>query len=97
MQKVQFDTNLLHADTTSVSVHGNYEYIGGTPAIQITYGHTKDNRPYLKQFVLSTITNQQGIPHFVKTYSGKASDKKNLIETIQQLRAAVQIPKNVLC
>ncbi len=24
MQKVQFDTNLLHADTTSVSVHGNY-------------------------------------------------------------------------
>ncbi len=63
--------------------------------LQITYGHNKDNRPDLKQFVLSTITNQHGIPLFVKTYSGNALDKKNLIESIQQLRAAVQIPKNV--
>jgi Transposase len=92
LQKVQFGTQLLHADTTSVSVHGNYEHIDGTPAIQITYGHTKDNRPDLKQFVLSTITNQHGIPLFAKTYSGNASDKQNLIDSIQQFRAAVQIP-----
>ena len=94
MQNVQFGTQLLHADTTSVSVHGNYEHIDGTPAIQITYGHTKDNRPDLKQFVLSTITNQHGIPLFVRTYSGNASDKQNLIESIQQFRAAVQIPED---
>ena len=92
MQKAQFGTQLFHADTTSVSVHGNYEHIDGTPAIQITYGHTKDNRPDLKQFVLSTITNQHGIPLFAKTYSGNASDKRNLIESIQQFRAAVQVP-----
>jgi len=94
MQKVPFGTQLLHADTTSVSVHGNYEHIDGTPAIQITYGHTKDNRPDLKQFVLSTITNQHGIPLFAKTYSGNASDKQNLIESIQQFRAAVQVPQD---
>ena len=94
MQKVQFGTQLLHADTTSVSVHGNYEHIDGTPAIQITYGHTKDKRPDLKQFVLSTITNQHGIPLFAKTYSGNASDKQNLIESIQQFRAAVQVPED---
>jgi len=81
MQHLQFGTQLLHADTTSVSVHGNYEHIDGTPAIQITYGHTKDNRPDLKQFVLSTITNQHGIPLFAKTYSGNASDKQNLIDS----------------
>ena len=92
MQHLPFGTQLLHADTTSVSVHGNYEHIDGTPAIQITYGHTKDNRPDLKQFVLSTITNQHGIPLFAKTYSGNASDKQNLIDSIQQLRAAVQTP-----
>jgi len=92
MQNVQFGTQLFHADTTSVSVHGNYEHIDGTPAIQITYGHTKDNRPDLKQFVLSTITNQHGIPLFAKTYSGNASDKQNLIESIQQFQAAVQVP-----
>lgn len=94
MKRVQFGTQLFHADTTSVSVHGNYEHIDGTPAIQITYGHTKDNRPDLKQFVLSTITNQHGIPLFAKTYSGNASDKQNLIESIQQFRAAVQIPND---
>ena len=92
MQKVQFGTQLLHADTTSVSVHGNYEHIDGTPAIEITYGHTKDNRPDLKQFILSTITNQHGIPLFAKTYSGNASDKQNLMESIQRFRATVQLP-----
>jgi transposase len=94
MQKVQFGTQLLHTDTTSVSVQGNYEHIDGTPAIQITYGHTKDNRPDLKQFVLSTITNQHGIPLFAKTYSGNALDKPNLIESIQQFRAAIQVPED---
>lgn len=94
MQNIPFGTQLLHADTTSVSVHGNYEHIEGTPAIQITYGHTKDNRPDLKQFVLITITNQHGIPLFAKTYSGNASDKQNLIESIQQFRAAVQVPED---
>ncbi|KUG19024.1 mobile element protein [hydrocarbon metagenome] len=93
MQNVPFGTQLLHADTTSVSVHGNDDHIDGTPAIQITYGHTKDNRPDLKQFVLGTITNQHGIPLFAKTYSGNASDKQNLIESIRQFRAAVQVPE----
>lgn len=83
MQNVRFSTQLLHADTTSVSVHGNYEHIDETPAIQIAYGHTKDNRQDLKQFVLSTIPNQHGIPLFAKTNSGNASDKQNLIESIQ--------------
>ena len=94
IQNIPFGTQLLHADTTSVSVHGNYEHIDGTPTIQITYGHTKDNRPDLKQFVLSTITNQHGIPLFAKIYSGNASDKQNLIESIQQFRAAVQVPED---
>ena len=68
MQHPPFGTQLLHADTTRVSVHGNYEHVEGTPAIQITWGHTKDNRPDLIQFVLSTITNQHWIPLFAKIY-----------------------------
>jgi transposase len=92
MNNVKFGTQLLHADTTSVSVHGNYEHIDGKSAIEITCGHTKDNRLALKQFVLSTITSPHGIPLFAKTYSGNASDKKNLIDSIQQLRTSVQIP-----
>ena len=67
MEKVSFGTQLLHADTTSVSVHGDYEHIDGSRAIRSRYGHTKDNRPDLKQFVMSMITNQHGIPLFVQT------------------------------
>jgi transposase len=92
MEKVSFGTQLLHADTTSVSVHGNYEHIDGSRAIEITYGHTKDNRPDLKQFVMSMITNQHGIPLFVQTYSGNKSDKKSIIESIQRLRKGICLP-----
>ena len=92
MEKVEFGTQLLHADTTSVSVHEEYEHIDGSPAIEITYGHTKDNRPDLKQFVLSMITNQHGIPLFAKTYSGNKSDKQSLIESIKRMRAGICIP-----
>jgi transposase len=92
MEKVPFGTQLLHADTTSVSVHGDYEHIDGSRAIEITYGHTKDNRPDLKQFVMSMITNQHGIPLFVQTYSGNKSDKKSIIESIQRMRKGICIP-----
>jgi transposase len=81
MENVKFGTHLLHADTTSVSVHEEYEHPDGSPAIEITYGHSKDNRPDLKQFVVSMITNQHGIPLFAKTYFGTKSDKQGLIES----------------
>ena len=92
MEKVSFGTQLLHADTTSVSVHGDYEHIDGSRAIEITYGHTKDNRPDLKQFVMSMITNQHGIPLFVQTYSGNKSDKKSILESIQRMRKGIRLP-----
>jgi transposase len=92
MEKVPFATRFLHADTTSVSVHGDYEHIDGSRAIEITYGHTKDNRPDLKQFIVSLITHQHGIPLFAKTYSGNKSDKKSIIESIERMRAGICIP-----
>jgi transposase len=53
--------NLSHIDTTSISVSGEYEQNlmnEGEPAvIQITYGHSKDHRPDLKQMMLSLVVN----------------------------------------
>ena len=92
MEKVSFGTQLPHAHTTSVSVHGDYEHIDGSRAIEITYGHTKDNRPGLKQFVMSMITNQHGNPLFVQTYSGNKSDKKSILESIQRMRTGIRLP-----
>jgi len=86
MDSVDFDTKLIHADTTSFGVYGLYEDedIGNT--IEITLGHPKDGRSDLKQFVLSMVTNQHGLPLFVEAKSGNASDKNTIIETISKLR-----------
>jgi transposase len=87
MKKFAFGTHLLHADTTSFSVHGDYDNEEEDfRTIQITYGHDKDLRWDLKQFVLSMVTNQQGIPLFTQPYSGNESDKKILLETIQKVK-----------
>jgi len=87
MKKIPFGTHLLHADTTSFSVYGDYEEDEEDfKTIQITYGHSKDHRDDLKQFVLSMVTNQHGIPLFTQPYSGNKSDKKILLETILKVQ-----------
>ena len=89
MKKFKFGTHLLHADTTSFSVYGDYgvaEDEEDFRTIRITYGHSKDHRDDLKQFVLSMVSNQHGIPLFTQPYSGNASDKKILLETIQNVK-----------
>lgn len=88
MQHLPLGTQLLHVDTTSFSVHGEYaedEAEDDFQTIQITHGHPKDHRWDLKQFVLSMVTNQHGIPLFTQPSSGNASDKKILLETILQV------------
>jgi transposase len=87
MQRLAFGTHLLHADTTSFSVHGQYEGDDCQNAIEIPLGYPKDGRWDLKQFVLSMVTNQCGIPLFVHAHSGNKSDKKTIIETIEKLKS----------
>jgi len=67
MKKLGIKTHLLHADTTSFSVHGDYEGEDGSNAFEITFGYPKDKRWDLKQFVLSMVTNQYGMP-FLRRY-----------------------------
>jgi transposase len=70
---------LLHVDTTSFSVHGEY---GGEGAVKVDFGLPKDGRWDLKRFVLGLVCNQQGVPLFMKSFSGNYSDKKSLVEMI---------------
>jgi transposase len=87
MQQLAFGTNIYHVDTTSFGVHGDYEGLDCKPAMEITLGHPKDGRWDLKQFIVSMVTNQCGIPLFVQAHSGNKSDKKTLIETIQMFKS----------
>ncbi len=63
----------LHFDTTSVTVYGDYDF--EDPSLNITYGHSKDKRPDLKQFMISMLCVDRNIPIIGKTEDGNASDK----------------------
>ena len=67
------DPRRLHFDTTSISVYGDYDLVN--PPFQITYGHSKDKRPDLKQFLISMLCVDRNIPIFGATKDGNASDK----------------------
>jgi transposase len=56
-----------------VSVYGDYDLYD--PPFEITYGHSKDKRPDLKQFLVSMLCVDRNIPILGKTQDGNASDK----------------------
>jgi transposase len=67
------DTRNVHFDTTSISVYGDYDMID--PPFNITYGHSKDKRPDLKQFLVSMLCVDRNIPILGTPKDGNASDK----------------------
>jgi transposase len=76
-----------HLDTTSLSVHGDYEIEDDPQIIEITHGYSKDHRPDLKQAVLSLVVNgPSSIPLWMEPLDGNSSDKANFHETIKRVR-----------
>ena len=67
------DPRRLHFDTTSISVFGDYDFTD--PPLKITYGHSKDKRPDMKQFMISMLCVDRNIPILGTTEDGNASDK----------------------
>jgi len=86
MERLPLGVQRLHHDTTSISVTGDYDPDFHTRIIKIVRGHSKDHRDDLKQFVISLVTNQNGIPVFMEPLSGNSSDKKILLKSIQAVR-----------
>ena len=53
IREFNVDTHEMHNDSTSVSVHGQYETADGRarrgkPTPAVTFGHSKDHRPDLR-------------------------------------------------
>jgi transposase len=77
VQKHGISTRSVHFDTTSVSVHGDYRIDEASPPpFEITEGYSKDHRPDLKQFLISTLCVGDKIPIFGKNEDGNRSDKE---------------------
>ena len=82
--ELQGRDRFVHLDTTSVSVHGQYEE--GTDALNITFGYSKDHRPDLKQFMISLMVEpRHGIPWLFKALDGNTSDKTHFQQVIGDL------------
>ena len=81
------DTAEMHNDSTSVSVHGQYETADGTPrrgkpTAAVTFGHSKDHRPDLKQLVwILTVSADASVPMAYRLADGNTSDDPTHIPT----------------
>ena len=71
----------LHNDSTSVSFFGAYREAAeegqrrGRKTLAITYGHSKDHRPDLKQLLyILTISSDGGVPVHFRPASGNVTD-----------------------
>ena len=89
--KFGIDCSRLHNDSTSVSVHGAYQgadggEVAGTPTAAITFGHSKDHRPDLKQLVyILTVSGDHAVPVSYRLADGNTSDDPTHIPTWDQL------------
>jgi transposase len=89
--RFDLERRYVHFDTTSRSVWGDYQFAETQDLpFQVTYGYSKDKRPDLKQFVLSTLCVDRAVPIWGQFDDGNASDKAlntTLLSQIAQLLA----------
>jgi transposase len=89
--RFSLERRYVHFDTTSRSVWGAYQFAETQDLpFQVTYGYSKDKRPDLKQFMLSTLCVDRAVPMWGKPEDGNASDKTlntTLLSEIAQLLA----------
>jgi len=79
----------LHLDTTSFELYGRYEDVSGTP--MPTYGHSKANRPDLKQVILSLTTGGvANLPLWMESLDGNSSDRKSFHETVKRVKSFME-------
>ena len=87
--KYNVDQTFRHLDTTSLEVDGEY-ILDDQKVPLITFGHSKDHRPDLKQFMISLICSQDGdVPLLAQTIAGNSSDKAHFKETLLNLKSQI--------
>lgn len=80
-------STLAHLDSTSLSVTGEYDVASQENIVSLTYGHSKDHRPDLKQVMMSlVVSGKSAIPIWMEPHDGNTSDKKSFHETIKRVR-----------
>jgi transposase len=77
-QEFALDAKIVSYDTTSINVWGDYRACENDDPPEgpvVTYGHSKDKLPHLKQFMTELLCVDRGVPIFSNTLDGNSSDK----------------------
>ena len=89
----------LHNDSTTVSFFGDYPHaeseqrFAGQTVPAITWGHSKDHRPDLKQLLyILTVSDDGGVPVYFQAASGNVVDDQTHQTTWRVLAELVQRP-----
>ncbi len=87
----QEERQVLHLDTTSFSLHGEYDIDyknqDDLPALPM-YGYSKDHRPDLKQMMMSlTVSGSAQMPVWFEPLDGNSQDKTNFHNTLACIKA----------
>jgi transposase len=100
VQEFAVSLDELHNDSTSISFFGAYEEAEkegmqrGRATHAITWGHSKDHRPDLKQLLYTlTISEDGGVPMYFTTASGNQTDDRTHISTWDLLHQLVGRPE----
>ena len=76
--------DLVHLDSTSFHVDGEYQSDDDAQHIQLTKGYSRDHRPELNQVILNLITeNQAGIPVYMYACSGNTNDSESFKKLVK--------------
>lgn len=96
----------IHADTTSISVAGEYELSASDQAylkehpdgsvLDIRHGYSKDHRSDLKQFIYGMIVSGEGFPLLGTVKDGNTSDKAWNSEMIDEIQQSFLDPQKVI-
>lgn len=81
-----------HLDTTTFSVHGEYQSSDSDDAaIHITRGRSKEKRPDLKQIFLNLLVSfDGGIPLFMQALDGNSSDSVTFRRTVVEFKRGLK-------
>lgn len=79
--------DLVHSDTTAYALMGDYPSpdTGPTAPVSLTWGHSKDHRPDLRQIMAGITMDEEGCVLAGKMLSGHTSDVKWNADWVAQL------------
>jgi len=98
VREFKLDLSQIHNDSTTIPFHGVYRGADGGPqrgrrTARITFGHSSNHRPDLKQLLWSlSVTSDGAVPVHYRVYDGNTNDSPTHRETWDVIRSIAGRP-----